>query len=96
MLCEWFAFGVNKPTLSYFFIPLVLGPLNSLVWLEVPLGDIALGCFLFLQEQIRDIIIKDTESGNVLPWEHIVNEAERLRRASEDATTKDNDYGEQK
>ena len=57
MLCEWFAFGVNKPTLSYFFIPLVLGPLNSLVWWEVPLGDIALGCFLFLQEQIKDIII---------------------------------------
>ena len=23
---------------SYFFIPLVLGPLNSLVWWEVPLG----------------------------------------------------------
>ncbi len=28
---------------SYFFIPLVLGPLNSLVWWEVPLGYIALG-----------------------------------------------------
>ncbi len=28
---------------SYFFIPLVIGPLNSLVWWEVPLGYIALG-----------------------------------------------------
>jgi hypothetical protein len=28
---------------SYFFISLVLGPLNSLVWWEVPLGYIALG-----------------------------------------------------
>jgi hypothetical protein len=42
---------------SYFFIPLVLGPLNSLVWWEVPLGYIALRSFLFLQEQIKDIII---------------------------------------
>jgi hypothetical protein len=42
---------------SYFFIPLVLDPLNSLVWWEVPLGYIALGSFLFLQEQIKDIII---------------------------------------
>jgi hypothetical protein len=24
--------------LSYFFIPLVIGPLNNLVWWEVPLG----------------------------------------------------------
>jgi hypothetical protein len=28
---------------SYFFIPLVLGPLNSLIWWEVPLGYIVLG-----------------------------------------------------
>ena len=32
---------------SYFLIPLVLGPLNSLVWWEVPLGYIALGCHDF-------------------------------------------------
>jgi hypothetical protein len=41
---------------------------------------------------------KDTEIGNVLPWEDIEDEAERLlemRRASQDATTKDNDNGEQ-
>jgi hypothetical protein len=42
---------------SYIFIPLVLGPLNRLVWWEVPLGYIALRSFLFLQEQIKDIII---------------------------------------
>jgi hypothetical protein len=42
---------------SYFFIPLVLGPLNSLVWCEVPLGYIALRSFLFLQKQTKDIII---------------------------------------
>jgi hypothetical protein len=42
---------------SYFFIPLVLGPLNRLVWWEVPLGYIASASFLFLQEQIKDIII---------------------------------------
>jgi hypothetical protein len=36
----------------------VLGPLNRLVWWEVPLGYIALRSFLFLQEQIKDIIIK--------------------------------------
>jgi len=46
---------------SYFVISFVLGPLNSLVWLEVPLGYIALGCFLFLQEQIKDIIIVEPE-----------------------------------
>ena len=42
---------------------------------------------------------KDTEIGNVLPWEDTEDEAERLlelRRASQDATTKDNDNGEQK
>jgi hypothetical protein len=42
---------------------------------------------------------KDTEIGNVLPWEDIEDEAERLlelRRASQDATTKDNENGEQK
>ena len=42
---------------------------------------------------------KDTEIVNVLPWEDIEDEAERLlelRRASQDATTKDNDNGEQK
>jgi hypothetical protein len=43
---------------SYFFIPLVLGPLNRLVWWEVPLRYIALRSFLFLQEQIKDIIIR--------------------------------------
>jgi hypothetical protein len=42
---------------SYFFIPLMLGPLNNLVWWEVSLGYIALRSFLFLQEQIKDIII---------------------------------------
>jgi hypothetical protein len=42
---------------SYFFTSLVLGPLNSLVWWEVPLGYIALRSFLFLQKQIQDIII---------------------------------------
>jgi hypothetical protein len=36
----------------------VLGPLNRLVWWEVPLGYIALRSFLFLQEQIKDIIIR--------------------------------------
>jgi hypothetical protein len=37
--------GVGQERLgpSYFFIPSVLGPLNSLVWWEVPLGDITLG-----------------------------------------------------
>ena len=42
---------------------------------------------------------KDTEIGNVLSWEDIDDEAERLlelRRASQDATTKDNENGEQK
>jgi hypothetical protein len=39
------------------FTPLVLGPLNRLVWWEVPLGYIALRSFLFLQEQLKDIII---------------------------------------
>jgi hypothetical protein len=42
---------------------------------------------------------KDTEIGNVLPWGDIEDEAERLlerRRASQDATTKDNENGEQK
>ena len=51
---EWARSGWWK---SRIFIPLVLGPLNSLVWWEVPLGYIALGWFLFLQEQIKDIII---------------------------------------
>jgi hypothetical protein len=51
--------GVGQDRLgpSYFFISLVLGPLNSLVWWEVPLGYIALRSFLFLQEQIKYIII---------------------------------------
>jgi hypothetical protein len=41
---------------SYFFISLVLGPLNSLLW-YVP-SSMELGSsFLFLQEQIKDIII---------------------------------------
>jgi hypothetical protein len=41
---------------------------------------------------------KDTEIGNLLPWEDIEDEAERLlemQSASQDATTKDNDNGEQ-
>ena len=41
---------------------------------------------------------KDTEIGNVLPWEDIEDEAERLlalRRASTDATITGNDNGEQ-
>ena len=44
---------------SYFFISLVLGPLNSLLW-YVPFSRyMELGSyFLFLQEQINDIIIK--------------------------------------
>jgi hypothetical protein len=45
----------------------VLGPLNSLVWWEVPLGYIALRSFLFLQEQIKDIIVRgvgDTATGS--------------------------------
>jgi hypothetical protein len=36
--------------------------------------------------------------GNVLPWEDIEDETERLlemRRASQDVTTKDNNHGEQ-
>jgi hypothetical protein len=43
---------------SYFFISLVLGPLNSLLW-NVPFErSMELGSyFLFLQEQIKDIII---------------------------------------
>ncbi len=41
---------------------------------------------------------KDTEIGNVLQWEDIEDEAERLRalrRASTDATVTGNDNGEQ-
>jgi hypothetical protein len=38
---EWV--GQERLGPSYFFIPLVLGPLNSLVWWEVPLRYIALG-----------------------------------------------------
>jgi hypothetical protein len=41
---------------------------------------------------------KDTEIGNVLPWEDIDDEAERLlemRSASQNAKTEDNDNGEQ-
>jgi hypothetical protein len=38
---------------SYFFISLVLGPLNSLLKVYMELGSY----FLFLQEQIKDIII---------------------------------------
>jgi hypothetical protein len=48
--------GQDRLGPSFFFIPLVLGPLNSLVWWEVRLGYIALRSFLFLQEQIKDII----------------------------------------
>jgi len=36
----------------------MLGPLNSVAWWEVPLGFI-FGLIFFLQEQIKDIIIKD-------------------------------------
>jgi hypothetical protein len=45
--------GQDRLGPSYFFIPLVLGPLNRLVRWEVPLGYIALRSFLFLQEQIK-------------------------------------------
>jgi hypothetical protein len=51
--------GVGQERLgpSYVFISLVLGPLNRLVWWEVPLGYIVLRSFLFLHEQIKDFII---------------------------------------
>jgi hypothetical protein len=39
----WCEEGQERLGPSYFFIPLVLGPLNSLVWWEVPLGYIVLG-----------------------------------------------------
>jgi hypothetical protein len=43
---------------SYFFMSLVLGPLNSLLW-YVPSSRyiLSLAPILFLQEQIKDIII---------------------------------------
>jgi hypothetical protein len=47
---------------SYFFISFVLDLLNRLIWLEVPLGYITVVWFLFLQEQIKDIIIKTMNS----------------------------------
>ena len=48
-----------------------------------------------------ELVWKDTEIGNVLPWEDIEDEAEwllELRRASQDAhaSTKDNENGKQK
>ena len=45
-----------------------------------------------------ELVWKDTEIGNVLPWEDIEDEAERLlalRRDSTDATITGNDNGEQ-
>jgi hypothetical protein len=42
---------------SYFFISLVLGPLNSLLWYVPSSRYIWSSYFLFLQEQIKDIII---------------------------------------
>jgi hypothetical protein len=45
---------------SYFFISLVLGPLNSLLWYvpsSVKVYMELCSYFLFLQEQIKDIII---------------------------------------
>jgi hypothetical protein len=44
-----------------------IGPLNWLVWWEVPLGYIALGSFLFLQEQVKDIIINVLVVSVLLP-----------------------------
>jgi hypothetical protein len=41
---------------SYFFISLLLGPLNSLFW-YVPSSRYSSSPILFLQEQIKDIII---------------------------------------
>ena len=49
---------------SYFFISLVLGPLNSLLW-YVPSSRYiwsSAPLFLFLQEQIKDIIITISNS----------------------------------
>jgi hypothetical protein len=60
---------------AYFFISLVLGPLNSLLWYVPSSRYMELGSsFLFLQEQIKDIIIlrwsgprlHDDRSGAVL------------------------------
>ena len=43
---------------SYFFISLELGPLNNLLWYVPSSRYVELGSsFLFLQEQINDIII---------------------------------------
>jgi hypothetical protein len=47
----------------------VLGPLNRLVWWEVPLGYKALRSFLFLQEQIKDTII----FGTSVPYLQIIS-----------------------
>jgi hypothetical protein len=60
--------GQDRPGPSYFLIPLVLGPLNRLVWWEVPLRYIASRSFVFLQEQIKDIIIilRDSYDGGGL------------------------------
>jgi hypothetical protein len=54
---------------SYFFISLVLGPLNSLLWLRTFLKVyMELGSyFLFLQEQIKDIIIRSETSPGPTP-----------------------------
>ena len=53
-------FGVGQERLgpSYFFISLVLGPLSSLLW-YVPSSRCIWSSapILFLQEQIKDIII---------------------------------------
>jgi hypothetical protein len=49
---------------SYFFISLVLGPLNSLLWYVPSLRYIwRSALILFLQEQIKDIIITHTLGG---------------------------------
>jgi hypothetical protein len=51
--------GVGQERLgpSYFFISLVLGPQNSLLWYVPSSRYIWRSSFLFLQEQIKDIII---------------------------------------
>ena len=50
--------GQERLGLSYFFISLVLGPLNSLLWYVPSSRYIRSSApILFLQEQIKDIII---------------------------------------
>ena len=53
--------GQERLGLSYFFISLVLGPLNSLLWYVPSSRYIRSSApILFLQEQIKDIIISNT------------------------------------